>query len=228
MPDGDPADDPPASSPGESADEPAAADTPRTADAAATDAVLTLPSSLRPALKAPMGPVVETVEALLDGAGAPVVAVGDVVTAELLRADRPPALAVVDGRTKRQPVAAAAGSAVAAALETLPAGRVAANPPGTYTAGLLETLAAAVEAVTGAPPPADVGDVEVVDVDGEEDLAVLPAIALAPDGATVVYGQPGEGMVRVDVDETARREALDLLERFEGDHGRLHEILGTG
>jgi hypothetical protein len=36
-------------------------------------------------------------------------------------------------------------------------------------------------------------------VDGEEDLATLPAILYAPLGSAVVYGQPDEGSVLVDV-----------------------------
>jgi uncharacterized protein (UPF0218 family) len=37
-----------------------------------------------------------------------------------------------------------------------------------------------------------------VEVTGEEDLAVLPCMAMAAEGARIVYGMPGEGMVVVD------------------------------
>ena len=36
-------------------------------------------------------------------------------------------------------------------------------------------------------------------VDGEEDLATLPAILYAPLGSVVIYGQPNEGSVLVNV-----------------------------
>ena len=36
-------------------------------------------------------------------------------------------------------------------------------------------------------------------VEGEEDLATLPAILYAPPGSVVVYGQPDEGSVLVKV-----------------------------
>ncbi len=62
-------------------------------------------------------------------------------------------------------------------------------------------------------------------VDGEEDLVVLPAIMIAPDGASVVYGQPDEGMVHVVVDDEVRREVRALLERFEGDQERFWSLL---
>ena len=65
----------------------------------------------------------------------------------------------------------------------------------------------------------------LVRVDGEEDLAALPAVLVAPDGAAVVYGQPGEGMVLVTVDEARRDRCRDLLAAMDGDAGRLSAIL---
>lgn len=41
----------------------------------------------------------------------------------------------------------------------------------------------------------------VIWVDGEEDLVALAAIKLAPIGSMVLYGQPSEGLVVVNVDE---------------------------
>ena len=51
-------------------------------------------------------------------------------------------------------------------------------------------------------------------VDGEEDLAVLPAILALPLGSVVVYGQPGEGLVWVDVTEEKKKEAYQLIQQF--------------
>ncbi len=58
-----------------------------------------------------------------------------------------------------------------------------------------------------------------IEVDGEEDLAAIPAILMAPEGARVLYGMPGRGMVVVIVDSSARSKAkalLDLMEPREG------------
>jgi hypothetical protein len=49
-------------------------------------------------------------------------------------------------------------------------------------------------------------------VDGEEDLLTLVAMAVAPSGSFVVYGQPGEGLVLVEIDDEARRKACSFLE----------------
>ncbi|MEM4449437.1 MAG: DUF359 domain-containing protein [Nitrososphaerota archaeon] len=51
----------------------------------------------------------------------------------------------------------------------------------------------------------------VVRVRGEEDLLALVAIIEAPIGSVVLYGQPGVGVVVVDVDEKAKQNALSIL-----------------
>jgi hypothetical protein len=66
-----------------------------------------------------------------------------------------------------------------------------------------------------------------IDVDGEEDLAALPAIIATPVGGSVVYGQPDEGMVLVAVTPAARREAHALLSRMDGDPAAALELLGV-
>ena len=177
------------------------------------ETVARLPEAVREALREPLGPVVTDADALLDGAGTPLVAVGDVVTYHLLEVGRPPDVALVDGRTQRE----ATTGAVADRLDALDADYAVANAAGTISAALVEAIADAL---------AD-GEPSVVAVDGEEDLAALPAVLLAPDGATVVYGQPDEGMVRVDVGPDARERARSLLERFDTEE-RLWSLLDGG
>ena len=50
-------------------------------------------------------------------------------------------------------------------------------------------------------------------MDGEEDLATLPAIKLE-NGAKVIYGMPDKGMVVVDVNQQTKERANKLLERM--------------
>ncbi|WIV66453.1 GTP-dependent dephospho-CoA kinase family protein [Natrialbaceae archaeon AArc-T1-2] len=180
------------------------------ATAASDEPLLTLPESLRSELKDPLGPIETDASDLLAQADGPIVAVGDVVTYHLREAGHEPAIALVDGRTKRSAVDEEIREAVTtgATLEVV-------NPPAAITVDLLEALCAALEA----PEPT------TILVDGEEDLATLPAIVAAPEGAHVVYGQPDEGMVLVEVDEEVREEVRSLLERFEGDHERLWTLL---
>lgn len=50
---------------------------------------------------------------------------------------------------------------------------------------------------------------------GEEDLATLPVILLAPPGGSVVlYGQPDEGVVFVEVTEKKKEEIRALFEKL--------------
>jgi hypothetical protein len=165
--------------------------------------MLRLPSDLRGAFKEPFGPVYTDAEDLLADAGDPLVAVGDVVTYHLRRAGRIPDVAVVDGLTKREAV----DEEVRRALEDPEARVDVANEAGTVSDALLDALVSAL----ARPDP-----VTVV-VDGEEDLATLPAVVAAPLGASVVYGQPDEGMVLVSVTDDAKREMRRLLRRMEGD-----------
>jgi len=174
------------------------------------DVLLTLPEDGRAAFKEPMGPIFTDAGALLSAAGRPVVAVGDVVTAHLRAAGHPPAVALVDGRTERAPV----DDEVAAELGAPDV--AVANPAATLTRELLVALA---DALLREEPT-------TIDVDGEEDLAAVPAVLAAPEGGAVVYGQPGEGMVLASVDEDARAAARRLFDRFDGDHEGALAALG--
>lgn len=176
---------------------------------------LTLPVSLRDELEEPLGPVFTDVEALLAAAGTPLVAVGDVVTYHLREAGRDPDVSVVDGLTERQEVSEEVAEVV---LDTEGDSHLEVdNPAGTLTADLLRTLR---EAIDRAEPT-------VVRVLGEEDLATLPAILAVPLGASVVYGQPGIGMVHVTADVETRTVARSLLERMDGDtEAALRILLG--
>lgn len=58
----------------------------------------------------------------------------------------------------------------------------------------------------------------LVVVEGEEDLASLVAILLAPRGATVIYGLPDKGVVVVDVGEKEKEIVRKTLERCK-EHG---------
>jgi hypothetical protein len=185
--------------------------------------MLSLPSDLRESFKEPLGPVYTDAEALLADADRPVIAVGDVVAYHLREAGFRPAAAVIDGRTEREAV----DEEIRETLSDPDNRRDVANAPGTLGEPLLTALADAVgDLATGADSAVDPDPVTIV-VDGEEDLATLPAVLVAPIGATVVYGQPGEGMVRVAVTSDAKAEMRSLLERMDGDVAAALAVLGV-
>ncbi|TYT61113.1 DUF359 domain-containing protein [Natrialba swarupiae] len=157
-----------------------------------------------------MGPVETDAATLLESVDGTLIAVGDVVTDHLLRAGRDPDVALVDERTKRRDVDEAIRERVAADPDL-----EATNPPAEISADAVRTL---LEALAREEPT-------TVLVDGEEDLLALPAIVAAPEGASVVYGQPDEGMVHVRVTAEAKAEMRTLLDRFDGDTERFWRLL---
>ncbi len=54
----------------------------------------------------------------------------------------------------------------------------------------------------------------IIQVIGEDDLAGVPAILLSPLGSVVIYGQPGEGVVVVEVTEEKKKKISDLVEKY--------------
>jgi len=52
-------------------------------------------------------------------------------------------------------------------------------------------------------------------VDGEEDLAVLPVLLIAPLGFSIFYGQPNEGLVQVQVTEENKEQAYQFVNSFD-------------
>lgn len=177
-----------------------------------TDVVVTLPRSLRGELKEPLGRIFTDPDRLFADAGTPLVAVGDMVTYHLESAGVTPDVALVDGLTKRDAVAPEIREAVSDDARRVPVE----NPAGTLTADLLAALAESVRTP----------EETVIVVDGEEDLAALPAVLAVPEGASVVYGQPDEGMVHVLVTAEVRDDVADLLARMDGDPERLFSLVG--
>jgi len=176
--------------------------------------VLTLPAELRDELKEPFGPLYTDAESLLAEHGRPIIAVGDVVTYHLRSAGHEPHVAVVDGRTKRERTTEEVRRAVEDAeghrIEVL-------NEPAELSRDLLIAIRDGIDHEANT----------LLLVEGEEDLATLPAVLAAPLGATVVYGQPDEGMVAIPVTEATRAEMRDLLVRFDGDGDAALATLGV-
>lgn len=161
-----------------------------------------LPEHLRDRLKKPLGRVFPGMREALAYARTlrPVrlVAVGDRVTSTLLEEGGKPDLCVVDLKTLRSPLSEEERRRVEEL--DLPEKRVV-NPPATLSEELWEAF--------DLRPP-----LKIV-VEGEEDLATLVAVVKSPPGTVVLYGQPGEGVVVVEV-ERVRKEVERLLEEFEG------------
>ncbi len=82
------------------------------------------------------------------------------------------------------------------------------NPAGSITASLFLSVKEAVNMLTNH------GQI-ILQVEGEEDLAVLPFILMLPLGWNILYGQPNIGVVRVLVTEEIKEKAYNIVEQFE-------------
>ncbi len=160
------------------------------------EAIWILPDEMRKELAEPLGPIIEDFE--IDSLhGEYIISVGDVCSITLYQRGIMPHLAVVDGKTKRSSHLD---------LDDISAEKTVTvrNPEATITAELWNAVKNAMESE----------ERTLIKVDGEEDLASLVCISLAPDGAYVVYGIPDEGMCVVKVDEKTRKKANDALSRM--------------
>lgn len=149
---------------------------------------LKLPPELRPILERPIGKLLTgsplqnayKLTKILEREKPPtVIAVGDSTARNLLAAEIPVNLYIIDCKIMRKPVEPfTLKNAVTIQVK---------NPPGMITAEAWKAIANAVNSSKQV----------IINVDGEEDLLTLTAILCAPNNAIVVYGQPHQGLVIV-------------------------------
>jgi hypothetical protein len=159
--------------------------------------MLVLPEDQRHLFRRPFGnlyPSLDPVFPLLEGKL--FFSVGDVVTDFLLRAGYLPSVAIIDGQTMRRPY----NGVVIDEYRIIHVK----NPAGCISSALVDAAQIAIRTMRA-----------VIQVDGEEDLAVLPLALAAPNGSMILYGQPGEGVVVLAISPEVKAEAQVLLDRFE-------------
>lgn len=129
------------------------------------------------------------------------ISVGDVTTFHLLEAGIVPDICIVDDRTKRKPVSR---DVSARNRDNVYEEVSVDNPAGIISDELIRSLCEAFAS----------DKYLRIFVKGEEDLATIPVILLAPLGSVVLYGQPDEGVVLVEVSETKKEEIRALFEKL--------------
>lgn len=158
-----------------------------------------LPEKNREAFKRRIGVPVKESE-LAEYKDKKTIAVGDVVSLTMRENGIVPLLSVYDGMTERHEVTGFADLVERQGWRETVVG----NPAGMITRGLDDAVR---NALTGTS--------EIIRVEGEEDLALLPCILHAPEGTVVFYGWPGEGMMAVTTDDSIRKEIRELWETME-------------
>jgi uncharacterized protein (UPF0218 family) len=128
-----------------------------------------------------------------------IITVGDATTERLLSFDITPDIAVIDGVERRS---------LRDYYINYPAKEMlCTNPAGMISREAVHVLQSALET----PSPV------MVKVEGEEDMLALPLFTMAPKGSAVLYGQPLEGIVLVNITEEKQNQAKELMNRICGD-----------
>lgn len=157
---------------------------------------LALKNLYRNRLKEPLGKIYPDIGAVLaemDLKGKKIISVGDQATKNLLERGISPMLGIVDYMIQRQPV----GYTYSSFKLVLKAK----NPPGKITPQAWEAVSKALKKQN-----------VLLEIEGEEDLLVLPVMALAGKGALIFYGQPEDGLVLVEMTKKSKEYAKTLLD----------------
>ncbi|MBE6505568.1 MAG: DUF359 domain-containing protein [Methanobrevibacter millerae] len=151
-------------------------------------------------LKKPLGKLYHDFEDAIDEIKSSkfLISVGDATFSNLIKYELYPNLAIIDNLVQRKNY----DHDVIHTENILKSN----NPAGTITEDLWETIGKALQLCGN-------GECYVIDVDGEEDLAVLPCILMASEDTTILYGQPNEGLVILKVSDTIKK-AQTLIDAF--------------
>lgn len=179
---------------------------------------LTLPNALRPALKKPLGELLEGPENnlliaarkakdVIEKENPPlIITVGDVVTRSFNELLIPLSLAIVDFRIKREE---RIKSLQELGFKKEKPDLTIENPPGTISSTLSKAIGKTIQQHNN-----NNNESFIIRVFGEEDLSVLPVIIFSPSNSAIFYGQPQEGIVNVNVDEVIKSRTIELLSKF--------------
>jgi len=165
----------------------------------------TLPEDLRDLLKTPIGCLARDDKELLSLLKDEkyLVSVGDLVTYTILKNDIEPVFCVVDFHTRR-------GNCSDDVVDVIRSfGKksvVVENPRGCISDDLWDVIEMAYENL-------DLGSLRI-EVEGEEDLASLAAIYLAPEDVTIIYGLPDKGVLVVKANKENKMKAKEVIDKM--------------
>ena len=163
-----------------------------------------LPDNLRDFLKEPMGQLLDEKNLLnLLKNEKFVVSIGDVVTYTILKHHIEPIFCIVDFKTRR-------GECSQESVDLIKSfGKksiVVKNPPGTISDDLWKVIELAFE---------DLKNTSLrIEVDGEDDLASLVVIYLAPKDVTIIYGLPDKGVLVVKPTYENKKKVKEVLDKM--------------
>jgi len=163
-----------------------------------------LPDKLRDKLKEPIGQLVDEEKLLkILKHEKHVVSVGDQVTYTLLKHGIFPIFCVVDFKVKRNKIPSDFNNLIRSFGKKTVKIK---NPPGHIVDKLWDTIKTAYDVL-------EKGSLRI-EVVGEEDLASLAAIYLAPPDVTIIYGLPNKGVVVVKASDENKQKVKEILDEM--------------
>lgn len=164
-----------------------------------------MPDSSRDQLQKPLGKVITDLKNIMTIAppSTLTIAVGDVVSMDLIHVGFSPTICLVDFRTKRQDIDKEIIAKYFPTIhQTFP------NPAGTINPMVANVLSQSFENFQKTKTT------QIIKVNGEEDLLALPAILLAPLDSYIFYGLPDTGICLVKVTKDSKSLAEKYLSTF--------------
>jgi uncharacterized protein (UPF0218 family) len=125
-----------------------------------------------------------------------IISIGDIVSRNILERNLPSNVFIVDNRSMRELIEPIDAS-VSKVLYLI-------NPAGAISGDSWRIIDEAINSE---------GLVKVL-VEGEEDLLTIVAALLAPVNSMVVYGQPNEGIVVINVTEEVKKEMREIINKM--------------
>lgn len=163
-----------------------------------------LPDNLRDFLKKPVGQLVDE-KGLLELLQKEkyIVSIGDMVTYTLLKNEIEPVFCIVDYKTRR-------GECSSEMIELIKSfgnkSVIVENPPATISDDLWNVIEMAYENL-------EIGSLRI-EIEGEEDLASLAAIYMAPSDVTIIYGLPDKGVLVIKPTPENKRLVKEILDKM--------------
>ena len=163
-----------------------------------------LPDNLREILKEPIGCLVDEKKLLeLLKKEKHIVSIGDLVTYTILKNEIKPTFCIVDFKTRR-------GECSEEIKDTIKSyGKksiVIKNPPGTISDDLWKIIEIAFQNM-------ELNGLRI-EIVGEEDLASLAAIYMAPPDVTIIYGLPDKGVLIVKPTIENKNKVKEILDKM--------------
>ena len=160
-----------------------------------------LPENLRDQLKNPLGNLIKDNDPNKENilkkiyAESIIITVGDKTTEIMVQLGLRPQIQIIDGLEKRNQRTVPVDDAINTKLSCK-------NPPGEITEESMQIIQKAFSCES---------PVRII-VDGEEDLLVIPVCIFAPENSVVIYGQPNEGLVIVQITPEIRAKVQKILD----------------